>query len=99
MTDGTTDSSLCKAEIIFVRYCNNGRLSNRFLALRNVDRAKVLEDSLANVGGIPGEDVYKKAVGYGADGASVNMGCHSGVGKHLKDKQPLIIVVLAWPIV
>ena len=77
MTDGTTDSSVCEAEIIFVQYCNKRKLSNRFLALRNVDRA----------------NAEKKVVGYGADGASVNMGCHSGVGKHLRGKQPLITVV------
>ena len=99
MTDGTTDSSVCEAEIIFVRYCNKGKVSNRFLALRNVDRAnaenitKIVEDSLTKVGGIPHEDLYEKAVGYGADGASVNMGCHSGIGKRLRDKQPLITVV------
>ena len=99
MTDGTTDASICEAEIMFVRYCSKGKLSNRFLALRNLDRAnaenivKVIEDSLTKVGGIPDEDLYPKAVGYGADGASVNMGYHSGVGKRLMDKQPLITVV------
>jgi hypothetical protein len=99
MTDGTTDSSICEAEIMFVRYCNKGKLSNRFLALRNLDRAnaeniaKVVDDSLTKFGGITDEDLYNKVVGYGADGASVNMGCHSGVGKRLTNKQPLITVV------
>ena len=61
-----------EAEIILVRYCNKGKLSNRFLALRNVDRAnaenitRVVEDSLTKVGGIPHKDVYKKAVGWEA---------------------------------
>ena len=35
MTDGATDLSVCEAEIMFVRYCNKGKLSNRFLALCN----------------------------------------------------------------
>ncbi|CAB4013278.1 zinc finger 862-like [Paramuricea clavata] len=90
MTDGTTDLSVCEAEM-FVRYCNKGKLSNRFLALRNLDRAnaeniaKVVEDSLTKVGGIPDEDLYNKVVGYSADGASVNMGCHSDVELAFKD--------------
>jgi hypothetical protein len=85
MTDGATDLSVCEAEIMFVRYCNKGKLSNRFLALCNLDRAnaeniaKVVEDSLTKVGGIPDEDLYNKVVGYSADGESVNMGCHFGV--------------------
>ncbi|CAB4014784.1 Hypothetical predicted protein [Paramuricea clavata] len=90
LTDGTTDTSVCEAEILYVRHCNKGKISNRFLALRNLERAnaenitKVIEETVKDFGGVSEEDLYKKAVGYGADGASVNMGCHSGVGERLK---------------
>ena len=69
------------------------------MALRNLERAnaenitKVIEETLKNFGSVSEEDLHKKAVGYGADGASVNMGCHSGVGERLKQKRPLITVV------
>ena len=99
MTDGTTDSSVCEAEIIYVRYCVKGKLSNRFLALRNLPRAdaenitSLIESSLKEFGGIPDANLYAKIVGYGADGASVNMGSLSGIGQRLREKQPLITVV------
>ena len=102
MTDGTTDSSVCEAEIMYVRYCVKGKPSNRFLALRNLPRANaenitsLIESSLKEFGGIPDANLYAKIVGYGADGASgasVNMGSHSGVGQRLREKQPLITVV------
>ncbi|CAB3999784.1 zinc finger 862-like [Paramuricea clavata] len=51
----------------------------------NENIAKVVEDSLTKVGGIPDEDLYNKVVGYSADGASVSMGCHSDVELAFKD--------------
>ena len=89
----------CEAEILYVRYANKGKVSNRFLALRNLSRANaenitnVIVDSLKEFGGIAEAKIFDKLVGYGADGASVNIGHKSGVGKRIQNKQPLITVV------
>ncbi len=36
LTDGSTDSSVREAEIMYVRYSNHGKVSNKFLALKNI---------------------------------------------------------------
>ena len=99
LRDGSTDSSVCEAEIMYVRYSNHGKISNKFLALRNVDRADtenvttLIETTLKEYGGFTDANVYKKLVGFGADGASVNMGCHNGIGARLQRNQPLLTSV------
>ena len=44
---------------------------------------------LKEYGGLTDENLYQKLVGFGADGASVNMGCYSGIGARLQKKKPL----------
>ena len=84
---------------MYVRFSNHGKISNKFLALRNVDRANaenvttLIETTLKEYGGFTDANVYKKLVGFGADGASVNMGCHNGIGARLQRNQPLLTSV------
>ena len=99
LTDGSTDSSVREAEIMYVRYSNHGKISNKFLALRNIPRANaenittLIETTLKEYGGFTDANLYMKLVGFGADGASVNMGCHNGIGARLQRKQPLLTSV------
>ncbi|CAM1313436.1 Uncharacterised protein r2_g2398 [Pycnogonum litorale] len=99
ITDGTTDASVSEAEIMYVRYCCKGKIATRFLALRNVAKANsenlttIIEDTVKEIGGITDANLYAKLVGFGADGASVNMGRQSGIAARLKTKQPLITSV------
>jgi hypothetical protein len=48
---------------------------------------------LKEYGGLTDENLYQKLVGFVADGANVNMGCHSGIGARLQRKQPLLTSV------
>ena len=81
-----------------VRYSDKGKISNKFLALKNVPRAnaenltKLLENTLKEYGGFTDENLCEKMIGFGADGASVNMGRRSGIAARLKS-QPLITSV------
>ena len=62
LSDGSTDSSICEAEIMYVRYSDKGKISNKFLALKNVPRAnaenltKLLENTLKEYGGFTDEN-------------------------------------------
>ena len=86
LTDGSTDSSVREVEAMYVRYSDHGKISNKFLALKNIPRANaenvtnLIETTLKEYGGLTDENLYQKLVGFGADGASVNMGSHSGIG-------------------
>ena len=99
LTDGSTDSSVREAEAMYVRYSNHGKISNKFLALKNIPHANaenvtnLIETTLKEYGGLTDENLYQKLVGFGADGASVNMGSHSGIGARLQRKQPLLTSV------
>ena len=99
VTDGRTDSLVRETEAMYVRYSDHGKISNKFLALKNIARANaenvinLIKTTLKEYGGLTDENLYQKLVGFGADGASVNMGCHSGIGARLQRKQPLLTSV------
>jgi hypothetical protein len=81
------------------RYTEKGLINSKFLRLKNVERAtaenitKELESAVQEYGELKGDAVYEKMVGFGADGASVNMGSKHGIGARLTEKQPLLTSV------
>ena len=83
----------------FSRYAEKGIINNRFLCLKNVKRAtaenitKEIEKGVQDYGGLPADEMHKKMVGFGADGASVNTGCKQGIGVRLAEKQKLLTSV------
>ena len=87
---GSTDSSVREAEIMYVRYSDKENISNKFLALKNIPHAnaenltQLIENTLKEYRGFTDANLYEKMVGFGADGTSVNMGCHNGIGARLK---------------
>ena len=95
LTNGRTDSSIREAEVMYLIYSDKGKISNKFLALKNIARANAenitqsIKTTLKEHGGFTDANLYQKMIGFGADGASVNMGCHNGIGARLKRKQPL----------
>ena len=99
LTNGRTDSSIREAEVMYLIYSDKGKISNKFLALKNIARANAenitqsIKTTLKEHGGFTDANLYQKMIGFGADGASVNMGCHNGIGARLKRKQPLLTSV------
>jgi hypothetical protein len=89
------------SSILFLisRYSLNGTIHTKFLALQNVHDAgaesltATIKDALNEYGGLSEDEVRTKLIGFGADGASVNMGSVSGIGIRLSSLQPLITSV------
>lgn len=82
ISDGSTDSSYTEAEIIYVRFCHEGQITVKFIALKNVgkgDAATITQAILQALGECLGEDAKRKLVGAGTDGASVMTGRANGV--------------------
>jgi hypothetical protein len=85
---------------MYVRYSDHGKISNKFLALKNIARANaenvatLIETTLKEYGGFTDANLYKKLVGFGADGASVNMGSHNGIGARLQRMAPTDVSAL-----
>ena len=77
---------------MYLRYSDKGKISNKFLALKRTITQSI-ETTLKRHGGFTDANLYQKMIGFGADGASVNMGCHNGIGARLKRKQPLLTSV------
>ena len=44
---------------------------------------QLIENAVKEYGGFTDANLYEKMVGFGADGASVNMGCRNGIGARL----------------
>ncbi|KAL5496790.1 hypothetical protein EMCRGX_G013148 [Ephydatia muelleri] len=99
MVDGTTDSSVSDAEIIYIRQAVKGVVSVHFLAYVNITRGTAdhilnaivlaLEKGLQ----MTKQTIFTKPVGCGSDGASVMTGCKSGVSTRLKGEQPLLFTL------
>ena len=64
-----------------LRYAEKGKISNKFLCLKNLERAsaenitKEIEKVVQEFGGLPAGEMHKKIVGFGTDGAGMNTGC------------------------
>ncbi|XP_071953114.1 zinc finger protein 862-like [Antedon mediterranea] len=89
LIDGDTDISVKECEILYVRMLENGLPVNRLVGQAEVEHAhaagvfSTVEKIFNNTG--CGERWKSKVVGFGADGASVNLGKRGGVIVHLKE--------------
>ena len=83
MLDGSTDKSTVEQEIVYARILSDGKPENVYLGLMTVngttavDIAQELGEFLMGLGVV---DWKARMVGLGTDGASVNTGCHNGLG-------------------
>ena len=89
LIDGATDSSVTENALIYVRYLNNWVPENHYLSIEDIENANALRiknciDTAFNRAEIP---VWKEnLVGFGSDGASVNLGSKNGVAALLKKR-------------
>ncbi|KAM3877939.1 quattro [Diretmus argenteus] len=85
--DGATDSATLKNELIYIRYLSNDGPVNSFLSIEDVkngNAAGVLDTIYAAFEEAGITDWRERLVGFGSDGAAVNVGCRSGVAARLK---------------
>lgn len=94
ISDGTTDASITEDEIVYLRHAKDGQTYLEFVAVVGVvlADAKSITDailsSLSDQLGISTEDVSRKMVGVGSDGASVMLGKNNGVATKLRAINP-----------
>ena len=96
LIDGATDSSVTENELIYVRYLNNGVPENHYLSIEDIENANALGilkciDTAFNRAEIL--DWKENLVGFGSDGASVNLGSKNGVAALLKNDVPHLVSV------
>ena len=98
VTDGSTDSSYTEAEIIYIRYCVEGKIHVKILAIENVPKAdaSTMTDAILNTTTeVLRDDILKKVVGVGTDGARPMTRKNTGVVQRIQTlcKSPFIIGV------
>ena len=96
LSDGATDCSVTENEIVYVRVCERGVVSVKFMCCMATEKAdakgilNALKRAVESIG-LEWEELLKKLVALGSDGASVMMGARKGVAALLKEKNPSII--------
>ena len=91
--DETTDVSVNKELIVYVRYLVDGEVRTSFLRileLRN-GMATTIVDVLVQLCADLDLDIVHHLCGLGSDGASVMLGRNNGVSKLLKDRVPFLV--------
>ena len=89
LSDGSTDSSFKEQEIVYSRFCQGGVITEKFIGIVDVEKADAvgikwaLDTAMNNIGL---DDWKKKLVAVATDGASVNIGCKSGLITRLHDE-------------
>ena len=97
-SDGATDASIIEQEIVFVRYSSKGEPVAKFAGLRQpfspdvTSLFQAITEALEDVG-LNKEELEKKLVGFGCDGASAMGGKKGGVSAYLTRLQPNCITV------
>ena len=97
--DGSTDASFSEQEVLYVRYATGGSVQTKFVGLGspNVADANGLKDTIVKIlqhADTSMDDLKHKLVGFGCDGAAVNMGSQNGLGVLLKDTfQPSMVTI------
>ena len=94
MVDESTDVTITKKLVIYVKIVNQCHTKTCFLA--NIDivdgRAETIYDTILNWAGERNISL-DRCVGFGSDGASVMVGIRSGVATRLKTLNPFIVSV------
>ena len=97
-SDGATDASIMEQEIVFVHYSSKGEPVAKFAGLRQpvspdvTSLFQAIMEALEDVG-LNKEELEKKLVEFGCDGASVMGGKKGGVSAYLTRLQPNCITV------
>ncbi|XP_056001881.1 zinc finger protein 862-like [Ostrea edulis] len=95
MFDGATDVSICKNEIVYARFVDNGVPKVLYVKIQDVEHAHaagVLEAIEKSLDGIQEEWTWKeKLIATASDGANVNIGRKNSVVALLKNDVPHLL--------
>lgn len=82
LIDGATDTSVTENELIYVRFLDEGKPVNHYLGVEDIQNANAtgILQTIETAFERSNVDNWKdKLVGFGSDGASVNLGVRGGV--------------------
>ena len=98
--DGSTDSASIEQEIVFIHYCQNGVINNKFIGIGTPERADADGIFQCLLGILNSLDsnfdrnfLARKLIALGCDGAGVMIGRKGGVSEKLKSVQPSLLTV------
>ncbi|XP_063050080.1 uncharacterized protein C17orf113-like [Engraulis encrasicolus] len=94
IVDETVNITVDKKLIVYLKFENNGKAETAFLGIYTI-KAGMAQSIYSNVVDAlkeRGLDIHR-VMGLGSDGASVMMGCHSGVGALLKKQSAFAVQV------
>ena len=96
LIDGATDVSVTENELVYIRYVEDGTPVNHFFSIENLAETadsvgilQCIEDAFSR-NGFP--DWKDKLVGFGSDGASVNLGNRAGIATRIKADVPHLVI-------
>lgn len=96
LNDGSTDSAVIEQEMVYVLFLHEGTPMVKYLSIESVKSADAegvkesIEDAFNRIGITR---FSSRLTGLNADGASVNMGIHRGLGAILKKTAPWLEVI------
>ncbi|XP_073716873.1 zinc finger protein 862-like [Misgurnus anguillicaudatus] len=96
MIDGATDGGTIENEAVYIRFMADEGPVNAFLSIQAVKHgnASGILDAIYAAFGEAGIDDWKeRLVGFGSDGAAVNVGCRNGVAAQLLRDIPYLISI------
>ena len=99
MCDGATDSARREQEIVYVRFCEEGKVNVCLAAVKHLERGDAdhvyaaVDEAVQEYSDMSSKEWKAKLVGFASDGASVMMGCKNGVATKLKSDRPKLVTV------
>ena len=96
LTDGSTDTSVQEQELIYVLFVDEGKPRVAFLDIetpKSADAGGIYDCIVKAFTDFGIENFHERLVGINADGASVNMGTHTGVATRLKETAPWLLAI------
>ena len=98
LTDGSTDASIKKQEVIYVLFLSKkqGRPVCKFFSIETPEHADAdglktcIEKAFNNLGIV---SLYQHLANLNVDGAAINTGKHNGLGVKMKDSAPWITAI------
>ena len=97
ISDGSTDSSVCEQEMMFMRMGDHGQVKVKFVGVIETPKADAERITKSIMKGvevgldIKFEDFVPKLVAMGCDEAAVMIGRNTGVVKRLRDLAPSMV--------
>ena len=96
LSDGSTDSSVIKEELVYLLFLKSGKPLWKFLSIESANNANaedIIECIMTAFERIGILDFQKRIMELNVDGASVNTGVHNGVGVLIQADSPWLQVI------